>query len=164
MQSVSLMRCKNEVLKKLHLKSTIKCFKEVKYTFQKSNATRLWSIIFLLSCVFIHQVCYPWKVCLFAFRLMPYLLGLFLWGACRLSKFGVKSKSKTCKMDQSVWEMHVMPSFVLYARVLTAHSLCWNCPKLRRSEWAVGTHAWIQPQKGERKPSFPIQSDRFCKF
>ena len=74
------------------------------------------------------------------------LLGLFHWGACRLSKFGVKSKSKTCKMDQSVWEMHVMPSFVLYARVLTAHSWRRNCPKLRRSEWAVGTHAWIQPQ------------------
>ena len=32
-------------------------------------------------------------------------------GACRLSKFGVKSKSKSCKMDQSLWEMHVMPSF-----------------------------------------------------
>ena len=95
---------------------------------------------------------------------MPYLLGLFYWGACRPSKFGVKSKSKSCKMDQSVWEMHVMPSFVLYARVLTAHSLHRNCPKLRRSEWAVGTHAGIQPQKGERKPSFPIQSDRFCKF
>ena len=72
---------------------------------------------------------------------MPYLLGLFHWGACRPSKFGVKSKSKTCKMDQSVWEMHVMPSFVLYARVLTAHSLRRNCPKLWRSEWAVGTHA-----------------------
>ena len=52
---------------------------------------------------------------------MPYLLGLFYWSACRLSKFGVKSKSKSCKMDQSVWEMHVMPSFcVVYARVLTA--------------------------------------------
>ena len=57
--------------------------------------------------------------------------------------------------------MHVMPSFVLYARILIAHSLRRNCPKLRRSDWAVGTHAWIQPQKGERKPSFPIQSDRF---
>ena len=41
-----------------------------------------------------------------------------------------------------------MPSFVLYARVLTAHSLRRNCPKLRRSEWAVGTHAWIQATKG----------------
>ena len=30
MHSVSLIRCKNEALKKLHLKSTIKCFKEVK--------------------------------------------------------------------------------------------------------------------------------------
>ena len=30
MLSVSLIKCKNEALKKLHLKSTIKCFKEVK--------------------------------------------------------------------------------------------------------------------------------------
>ena len=30
MLSVALIRCKNEALKKLHLKSTIKCFKEVK--------------------------------------------------------------------------------------------------------------------------------------
>ena len=31
MLSVSLMRCKNEALKKLHLKSTIKCFTKRKY-------------------------------------------------------------------------------------------------------------------------------------
>ena len=55
--------------------------------------------------------------CLFAFRLMPYLLGLFHWGACRMSKLGVKSKRKSCKIDQIVWEMHVMPSFWLYARI-----------------------------------------------
>ena len=30
MLSMSLIRCKNEALKKLHLKSTIKCFKNVK--------------------------------------------------------------------------------------------------------------------------------------
>ena len=30
MLPVSLIRCKYEALKKLHLKSTIKCFKEVK--------------------------------------------------------------------------------------------------------------------------------------
>ena len=56
-------------------------------------------------------------------------------------------------MDQFEWEMHVIPSLELYARVLTAHSLNRNCPKLRCSEWAVGTHACIQPEKGERKPS-----------
>ena len=50
-------------------------------------------------------------------------------------------------MDQFVWEMHAMPSFELYSRVLTAHSLSRNCPKLRHSKWAVGTHACIQPQK-----------------
>ena len=151
---------------------------------------------------------------------MPYLLGLFHWGACRLSKiWRVESKSKTCRNGSICMEMHVMPSFVLYAHILTSGGsrICekggpgiqiprfrarksakigqkkqksaekkggprpirpppWirhcslpihyaeNCPKLRRSEWAVGTHAWIQPQMGERKPSFPIQSDRFCKF
>ena len=30
MLSVSLIRCKNEALKELHLKSTINCFKDVK--------------------------------------------------------------------------------------------------------------------------------------
>ena len=55
-------------------------------------------------------------------------------------------------MDQFVWEMHAMPRFELYAHVLTAHSLRRNCPKLWRSEWAVCTHACIQPQKGEHKP------------
>ena len=69
-------------------------------------------------------------------------------------------------MDQSVWEMYVMPSFVLYARVLTAIHYAETVRNFGAagSEWAVGTHAWIHPQKGERKPSFPIQSDRFCKF
>ena len=85
---------------------------------------------------------------------MPYLLGLFHWGACRLSKLGVKSKSKSCKMDQSLWEMHVMPSFVLYARVLTAHSLRRNCPKLRRSEWAVGIPTREFSHKRERAQTF----------
>ena len=64
--------------------------------------------------------------------------------------------------------MHAMPSFELYARVLTAHSLRRNCPKLRCSEWAVGTHACIQPQKGERKPSpsmhFPYNPIDFASF
>ena len=51
-------------------------------------------------------------------------------------------------MDQFVWEMHAIPSFGLYAPVLTAHSLRRNCPKLRRSEWAVGT---IHSQKESAK-------------
>ena len=54
-------------------------------------------------------------------------------------------------MDQFVWEMHAMPSFGLYARVLTAHSLRLNCPKLRRSERAVGTHVCIHSQKESAK-------------
>ena len=73
---------------------------------------------------------------------MPYLLGLFYWGVRRLSKFGVHEVQIEKLQSGSIsMEMHVMPSFVLYTRVLTAHSLRRNCPKLRRSEWAVGTHA-----------------------
>ena len=37
---------------------------------------------------------------------MPYLLGLFHWGACRVSKLGATSKNKSCKIDRIVWEMH----------------------------------------------------------
>ena len=54
-------------------------------------------------------------------------------------------------MDKFEWEMHAMPSFGLYARVHTAHSLRRNCLKLRRSEWAVGTHACIHSQKESAK-------------
>ena len=50
----------------------------------------------------------PWKACLFAFRLMPYLLGLFHWGVCRVSKLGAMSKRKSCKINRIVWKMHAM--------------------------------------------------------
>ena len=79
--------------------------------FKISNATRIWLIIFLLSWICIHQVRYAWKVCLFAFWLMPYLLGLFYWGACRVSKLGETSKRKGCKIDRIEWEMRVISSF-----------------------------------------------------
>ena len=83
--------------------------------------------------------------------MMPYLLGLFQWGACRVSKLGVKSKRKSCKIDQIVWEMHAMPTFGLYARVPTGHSLRRNPSKLRCTEWAVGTHVCIHSQKERAK-------------
>ena len=38
---------------------------------------------------------------------MPYLLGLFHWGACRVSKLRAIPKIKTCKIDRIVWEMKV---------------------------------------------------------
>ena len=53
---------------------------------------------------------------------MPYLLGLFYWGACRLSKFGVKSKSKSCKLDQSVW------GNACYAEFCVVCTLTHHCP------------------------------------
>ena len=98
---------------------------------------------------------------------MPYLLGLFHLGACRVSKLGAISKTKTCKMDRIGWEMHAMPSLGLYARVPTAHSLLQNPPKLRCTEWAVGTHACIHSQKESTKlhiACISTQSDQFCKF
>ena len=100
--------------------------------------------------------------------MMPYSLGLFHWGACRVSKLGVKSKRKSCKIDQIVWEMHAMPSFGLYARVPTAHSLRRNPLKLWCTEWAVGTHACIHSHftKGKSKTShsmhFPYNPINFA--
>ena len=87
---------------------------ELVYTpFKTSNATRLWSIISLLSWICIHQIRYPWKACLFALRLMPYLFGLFHRGVCRMSKLGAMAKRKSCKIDRFLWEMSAMSCFVL---------------------------------------------------
>ena len=80
-----------------------------------------------------------------------YLLGLFDWGACRVSKLQVMSKRKSYKIDRIVREMHAMSSLGLYARVPTAHSLRGNPLKLWRTEWAVGTHACIHLQKKSAK-------------
>ena len=44
---------------------------------------------------------------------MPYLLGLFYWGACRLSKLGATSIQKGCKIDRIEWEMCVISIFWL---------------------------------------------------
>ena len=100
----------------------------VKWTtpFKKSNATQVWSIIFLLSWICVNQVRYPWKACLFAFRLMPYLLGLFHWGMCRVSKLRAMSKRKICKIDRILWNMHAMSCFVLSFCERTCTRTC--CP------------------------------------
>ena len=108
--------------------------------FQKSNATQFWSIIFLLSWICIHQVRYPWNACLFAFRLMPYLLGLFHWGVFRVSKFGAMSERKSCKIVRSVWEMHAMSSFVLpFCERMHTHPLPIHCTEILRHN----TSCWI---------------------
>ena len=98
------------------------------YTLQKINATRIWSIIFLLSRICIHQVrhvWYPWKAFLFAFRFMPDLVWLFHRSVCKVNKLGAMSKRKSCKIDV------MFCAFLLwaYARVPTAHSLYRNPPK-----------------------------------
>ena len=92
--------------------------------FKESNATQLWSIILLLSWIFIHQVRDPWKACLFAFRLMPYLLGLFHWG---------NVKRKSCKIDRIVWEMHALSSFGLsFCECMHAYPLPIHCAEILR--------------------------------
>ena len=99
----------------------------------KTNATQLWSIIFLLSWISIHQVRYPWKACLFASRLMLYLLGLFHWGACRVSKLGAMSKRKSCKIYPIEWEMHAMSSFGLFfCECMHAYPLPICCAEILR--------------------------------
>ena len=107
---------------------------------KKVTATRLWSIMFIFSWICINQVRYPWKVCSFAFRLMPYLLGLFHWGLCRVSKLGAMSKRKSCKIDRIVWEMHAMSCFVLsFCECMHAYPLPIHCTEILRNK----TSCWI---------------------
>ena len=112
------------------------------YIIKKSNATQIWSIIFPLSWIFIHQVWYPWKACLFAFRLVPYLLGLFHWGACRVNKLGAMSKRKSCKIYwiMSAWSTHC--PFIAPKSSNTFGGF-------RCNEWAVGTHAYTHKRKAQ---------------
>ena len=84
---------------------------------------------------------------------MPYLLGLFHLGMCRVGKLGAISKTKTCKIDRIVWEMHAISVYqvlgCMHAYPLPIH--CAEIPKLRHTEWAVGTHACIHSQKENAK-------------
>ena len=67
---------------------------------------------FALAVKYESGIRYPRRACLFAFRLMPHLLGLFHWGVCRVSKLGAMSKIKSCKIDRIVWKVHGMSCFV----------------------------------------------------
>ena len=97
---------------------------------------------------------YLWKACLFAFRLMPYLLGLFYWGACRLSKLGATSKMKGCKIDRIDREIHVIASlpFVSYAQYPrpTFHQILRNFGGIA-AQWMGRGYACIHSQKESRK-------------
>ena len=127
---------------------------------KKSNATRFFIdyISFVLG-FYPSSLLFPRESVYLPFDWCLIWLGLFHWGACRLSKFGVKSKSKTCKN----WSICMGNACYAEFCVICTRTHCpFITPKLselRRSEWAVGTHVWIQPKKGERKPSFPIQSE-----
>ena len=134
--SVMQSRCTDLKYSVMHLEFGIE------YTpFNKSHATQVWSIIFLLSWICIHQVRYPWKACIFAFRLMPYLLGLFHWGVSRMSKLGaIISKRKSCKIDQIVWKMHAMSFFVLsFCERMHTYPLPIHCTEILRNK----TSCWI---------------------
>ena len=100
-------------VKDIELASEAYLYNNLLYTLQKSNATRLWSIISILSWNCIRQIRYPWNACLFALRLMPYLFGLFHWGMCKMSKLGAMAKRKSCKIDRILWDMRAMSCFVL---------------------------------------------------
>ena len=96
--------------------------------FKKCNATRVWSIIFLLSWIYI-QIRYTSKACLFAFRLMPYLLGLFHWGVCRVSKLGAMSKGKVAKV------------IGLYGKCMLCHVLCFPFVSVQLHAYTLPIHS-----------------------
>ena len=122
-----------------------------------------------LSWIFIHQVRYPWKACLFAFQLMPYLLGLFHWGACRVSKLGAMSKRKSCKIDRIEWEMHVMSSFGLsFCECMHAYPLAIHCTEILRKyrrisvQWMGSGYACIHSMYSQKEsPKLDIENMHF---
>ena len=91
-----------------------------------------------------------WKACIFAFRLMPYLLiGLFHWGVCRVSNLGAMSKRKSCKIDQIVWKMHAtcMSCFVLsFCERMHACPLPIHCTEILRNKtcWISNSGAILE--------------------
>ena len=71
---------------------------------------------------------------------MPYLLGSFHWGACR-----VKSKRKSCKIDQIVWEMQCYAKFL----VVRTYPLPIHCAEIfgiLNGQW-VPTRAFSHKRK-----------------
>ena len=98
---------------------------------------------------------------------MPYLLGLFHWGACRMSKLRAMSKMKSCKIYRIEWEMHAMSRFGLSfcecMESMHAYPLPIHCAEILRYFWRI-SHANNHKRKAQNLTShaFPIQSDQFC--
>ena len=80
--------------------------------------------------------------CLFAFPLMPYLLGLFHWGAWRVSKLRAIPKIKTCKIDRIVWEMKVC-AFPFVAEFMCGYPLPIHCAEVSDS-FGVMNGQWVR--------------------
>ena len=119
----------------------------------RRNYKDIWS----LQGINIFNVCYCYYYYYyFYFRLMPYLLGLFHWGACRMSKLGAISKRKSCKINRIEWEMHAMSSFGL--SFVSAWSVCTRiyCPFIAPKssdsvQWMGSGYACIHSQKENPK-------------
>ena len=90
------------------------------HPFKTSNATWMIDYISFILDLF-QEVRYSWKACLFAFRQMPYLLGLFHWGVCRVHKLGAIDL-----MHRRHKGSHLHNND---ARLVSrsAHVLCWQC-------------------------------------
>ena len=62
---------------------------------------------------------------------MPYLLRLFHWDTCWVSKLRAMSKRKGCKIDRIEWEMHIMSSFGLsFCECMHAYPLLIHCTEI----------------------------------
>ena len=125
--------------------------------FKKSNATRFWSIIFLLSWIFIHQVRYLWKSCLFAFRLMPNLLGLFYWARAGWVNWGQHQEGKVAKLiglNGKCVLYHVFGFPFVSVRTRThGPFIARNPPKVSEDsvQWMGRGYSCIHSQKESRK-------------
>ena len=133
---------------------------EYLYPSKKVTQHDCWSIIFLVILGFYLSSLN--EICLFASRLMPYLLGLFHWGACRLSKswgeVQIEKLQQWINLLKNAWAAE----FCVLCMRISAHSLRRKVSENSKRSEKIVLHAWIQHQKGKR--AFHIQSDRFCKF
>ena len=75
-----------------------------------------------------------------AFPLMPYLLGLFHWGAWRVSKLRAIPKIKTCKINRIVWELRVCTFVAEFTR---GYPLPIHCAEVSDS-FGVMNGQWVR--------------------
>ena len=137
------------------------------YTFLQKVTQHDFNQVYFFYLLFI-KLDMSWKACLFAFRLMPNLLGLFYWGACRVRKLGATSNMKGCRIDRIEWEMHVPLVFGFpFVSVCTSTHDPFIAPQSSQNFGGFGAMngSWVLVHTLTRgKPKtcvFPIQSDQF---